>query len=451
MTRRGSGFLPQAIIRKKRDREILTAAEIRAFVLGIAQGAVNQGQIGAFTMAVFLNGMTVEERVALTLAMRDSGRIIDWVPLLGTGSIVIEKHSSGGVGDEKVTLMVLPIVAACGIFAPNISGRSLGHTGGELDLLESIPGYAIEPPTDVFLRTVKDVGTAIIGPTADLAPADRTIFHVRDVTATVESIPLIVGSILSKKLAAGPHGMVMTVPFGTGAFMREEAQAAELARALVAVAQAAGLPMVALISDLDQVLGDAVGNALQIREVIAFLQGTAQEARVRETVLTLAAEIVLLAGAATDAASALALVTAKLADGSAGDRFAAMVGALGGPADLMRDPDRYLAQADVVAPVYPTTAGFITGMDCYRIGMALVALGAGRVDPADAIDFAVGINRVAHVGDTVGPDAPLCLLHARTAQQWDRAAAELRSAYQIGDARPAAAPNFRSRLATSVA
>jgi thymidine phosphorylase len=442
-------FLPQDIIRKKRDREILTAKEIREFVLGIAQGTVNQGQIGAFTMAVFLNGMTLDERVELTLAMRDSGRVIDWQPLLGAGSMVIEKHSSGGVGDEKVTLMVLPIVAACGVFAPNISGRSLGHTGGELDLLESIPGYAIEPATDVFLRTVKDVGTAIIGPTDDLAPADRMIFHVRDVTATVESIPLIVASILSKKLAAGPHGMVMTVPFGTGAFMREEAQAAELARALVEVAQAARLPMVALVSDLDQVLGEAVGNALQIREVIAFLQNVAQEARVRETVLTIAAEIVLLAGAAPDAASALSLVAAKLADGSAGDRFAAMVSALGGPADLMRDPDRYLARADIIGPVYPATPGFVASMDCYRIGMALVAMGAGRANPDDSIDFAVGISGVAHVGDAAGPDAPLCLLHARTAPQWDRAAAELRSAYRIADRRPAKAPIFRGRIATS--
>ncbi len=207
--------------------------------------------------------------------------------------------------------------------------------------------------------------------------------------------------------------------------------------------------MVALISDLDQVLGDAVGNALQIREVIAFLQGIAHEARVRETVLTIAAEIVLLAGAAPDAAAALRMVTAKLADGSAGERFAAMVRALGGPADLMSDPDRYLAQANVVSPVYHATAGFVASMDCYRIGMALVAMGAGRVNPDDTIDFAVGINRVAHMGDAVGPDAPLCMLHARTVSQWERAAAELRSAYRIAAERPAAAPMFRGRHATS--
>jgi len=441
-------FLPQDVIRKKRDREELTAAEIRQFVTGVVQGTVNQGQIGAFTMAVYLNGMSVAERVALTLAMRDSGTMLDWKPLLGDGNKVIEKHSSGGVGDEKVTLLVLPIVAACGVFAPNISGRSLGHTGGELDLLESIPGYNIEPSNEVFVQTVKDVGTAIIGPTANLAPADRAIFHVRDVTSTVESIPLIVSSILSKKLAAGPDGMVMTVPFGTGAFMREEADAARLAKALVEVGEAAGLPIVTLISDLDQVLGDSVGNALQIFEVIAFLQGTKQEVRVREVVLTLAAEILVLAGIAADREAAFALAEGKLAGGSAADRFQAMVAALGGPADLMLNPERHLAPAEIAAPVFPLTAGFVERMDCWTIGMALVGMGAGRTNPEDKIDYAVGISRVAHLGDAVGEDAPLCWLHARTQKQWEVAAAAIRKAFLVGPEPVAPSPVFRQRFAS---
>jgi len=441
-------FLPQEIIRKKRDREELSAAEIRQFVLGIAEGSVNQGQIAAFTMATYLNGMSVAERVALTLAMRDSGTVLDWEPVLAPGSKVIEKHSSGGVGDEKVTLLVLPIVAACGVFAPNISGRSLGHTGGELDLLESIPGYTIEPSNELFLQTVRDVGTAIIGPTSGLAPADRAIFHVRDVTATVESIPLIVSSILSKKLAAGPDGMVMTVPFGTGAFMREEADAVRLARALVEVGEAAGLPIVTLISDLEQVLGDAVGNAPQIFEVIAFLQGTRQEARLRTVVLTIAAEIVLLAGAAPDPAAATSLVAAKLADGSAAERFGAMVAALGGPADLMADPARSLDRAEVIAPVPAPQAGFVHGMDCFAIGMALVGIGAGRTHPDDEIDYAVGISQVAHVGDAVGEAAPLCLLHARTPEQWEQAAAVIRQAVRTGPEPVTPPPVFRGRFAS---
>jgi thymidine phosphorylase len=441
-------FLPQDVIRKKRDREELNAAEIREFVNGVVQGTVNQGQIGAFTMATYLNGMSVAERVALTLSMRDSGTVLDWKPLLGDGSKVIEKHSSGGVGDEKVTLMVLPIVAACGVFAPNISGRSLGHTGGELDLLESIPGYNIEPSNETFLKTVKEVGTAIIGPTADLAPADRAIFHVRDVTSTVESIPLIVSSILSKKLAAGPHGMVMTVPFGTGAFMREESDAVELAKALVEVGEAAGLPIVTLISDLDQVLGDAVGNALQIFEVIAFLKGTKQEARVREVVLTIAAEIVMLAGIAPDMEAALALAEAKLADGSAAERFGAMVAALGGPADLMLDPNRHLDKAEVIAPVFASETGFVQSMDCWTIGMALVAMGAGRTNPEDKIDYAVGISQVAHVGESVSEQLPLCLLHARSQEQWEQAAAAMREAFTVGPAQVIPSPVFRQRFAS---
>jgi thymidine phosphorylase len=443
-------FLPQDVIRKKRDGEQLDAAALRAFVHGVTSGEVNQGQIGAFTMATYLNGMTVDEQVALTLAMRDSGTVLDWTPLLPPGSRVIEKHSSGGVGDEKVTLLVLPVVAACGVFAPNISGRSLGHTGGELDLLEAIPGYTIEPPSETFMHTVRDAGTAIIGPTADLAPADRMIFHVRDVTATVESIPLIVSSILSKKLAAGPDGMVMTVPFGSGAFMRDEADAVQLATALVDVARAAGLPIVALISDCDSVLGDAVGNALQIREVIAFLNGVQQEHRLREVVLTIAAEIVLLAGAAPTLASAAALVAEKLADGSAARRFASMVDALGGPADLMDDPDRYLERAAIIAPVYAETPGSVTRMDCFRIGMALVTIGAGRVNPEDRIDFSVGISNVVRVGDDVDERTPLCLLHARTQTQWEYAAGELRAAFHLG-AKASPAALFRGRLATSSA
>ncbi len=425
-------FLPQEILRKKRDGQELTAAEIREFVHGVLDGSVNQGQIGAFTMATYLKGMSIAESLALTLAMRDSGTVLNWQPCLPSGAKIIEKHSSGGVGDEKVTLLVTPLVAACGVFAPNISGRSLGHTGGELDLLESIPGYRIEPSTEDFIKTVQQVGTAIIGPTADLAPADRAIFHVRDITATVESIPLIVSSILSKKLATGAQAMVMTVPFGTGAFMHSVQDAARLAEGLIEVAHAAGLPMVALISDLDQVLGDSVGNALQIREVIEFLRGTRQEARLREVVLTLATEIVLLADKAPSREAAAALVAARLTNGSAAERFGAMVAALGGPADLLQNPERSLQSAPVVAPVFPAATGIVQRMDCWQIGMALVALGAGRAHPEDSIDYAVGIDEVTHVGDSVGPGRPLCRLHARNPEQWQRAAETIQEAFEIG-------------------
>jgi thymidine phosphorylase len=445
-------FLPQTILRRKRDGEELSAVELTEFVRGIMNGAVGEGQIAAFTMATFLRGMTVAESTALTLAMRDSGTVIDWKEIVGAGRRVIEKHSSGGVGDEKVTLMVTPLVAACGVVSPNISGRSLGHTGGELDLLEAIPGYTIEPSRELFEKVVASVGTAIIGPTADLAPADRAIFHVRDVTATVESIPLIVSSILSKKLASGAQGLVMTVPFGSGAFMATEADARELADALLAVAASAGLPMVALISDLEEVLGNSVGNALQIHEVINFLRGREQDAKLKKVVVTIAAEIVALAAVAPDREAARTLVEEKLDDGSGARKFAQMVRGLGGPADLVDLPGNYLAQAAVILPVYSERSGIVQSMDCYRIGMALNTLGAGRAQPFDAIDYAVGISRVAHVGDAVGveigAERPLCWLHAQSPEQWEIAAREIRNAVRVKPTAITPPPVIRQRLET---
>ena len=442
-------FLPQTILRRKRDGEELSADEIGSFVRGIMDGTVGQGQIAAFTMATFLRGMTVAERAALTLAMRDSGTVIDWSSLLGAKARPIEKHSSGGVGDEKVTLLVTPLVAACGVISPNISGRSLGHTGGELDLLESIPGYTIEPSRAHFMEVVSRVGTAIIGPTSDLAPADRAIFHIRDVTATVESIPLIVSSILSKKLASGAEGLVMTVPFGTGAFMRTKQDASALAKALIEVAERAGLPMVALISDLEEVLGSSVGNALEIYEVIDFLEGREQEPRLKEVVLTISAEIVAMAGIAPDLESARALVESKLDDRSGAGKFAAMVAALGGPADLIERPETYLAVATVAEPVYSAVNGIVESMDCYKIGMALVALGAGRAQASDTIDYAVGISGVAHVGDSVGRERPLCVLHAQTRGQWEVAAKAIQDAVRVTQAARVPQPVIRQRIETT--
>jgi thymidine phosphorylase len=441
-------FLPQEVVRKKRDREHLTASEIRQFILGVGDGSVSDAQIAAFTMATCLNGMSLEEQVALTFAMRDSGRVTDWKRVLPSGSRVVEKHSSGGVGDEKVTLIVTPLVAACGIYLPNISGRSLGHTGGELDLLESIPGYRIEPSRERFEAVVRDVGTAIIGPTPDLAPADRAIFHVRDITATVESIPLIVSSILSKKLAAGADGLVMTVPFGTGAFMRRPGDAVHLAQGLIEVASAADLPMVAWISDLDQVLGDSVGNSLEVLETIEFLQGDKREARLLEVVLQLAAEILVMADVTDEMENAKSLIHEKLADGSGASKFGAMVAAMGGPADLLEHPLKYLQQAPIVEAIYASEAGFIVSMDCFAVGMALVELGAGRAQPRDAIDYAVGISDVVHLGDSVVASKPLCTLHARTKEQWHEAAAKLRRAFVIRGEAGRVPPVLLERLAS---
>ncbi len=276
-----SVFLPAQIIRTKRNGGRLLPAEIERFVVGIGKGEVSEAQIGAFTMAAFLNGLTPEETTALTLAMRDSGEVVDWSETGIAPEKIIDKHSSGGTGDEKVSLILAPLVAACGIHMPMISARGLGHTGGEVDLMEAIPGCDIAPPTGLFRKAVTNAGSAIIGPTPTLAPADAAIYYVRDVTATVESVPLITSSILSKKLAAGISGLVMSVNYGSGAFMETVADAEGLASSLIDVARLSGLSMVTLLVDMDEVMGDTIGSRLQIREAIDFLSATRQEPRMR--------------------------------------------------------------------------------------------------------------------------------------------------------------------------
>ncbi|OQP86519.1 thymidine phosphorylase [Rhizobium rhizosphaerae] len=430
-------FLPQAVIRKKRDREELGEEDLRRFMAGAVDGSVSEGQIGAFTMAVYLNGMTADERVRYALAMRDSGRVLDWSAVGLSGATLIDKHSSGGVGDEKVSLIVAPLVAACGIHMPMISARGLGYTGGEVDLLDAIPGYDIAPPTALFMEAVKEIGCAIIGPTPELAPADRPIYYVRDVAATVESIPLITGSILSKKLAAGISGLVMTVPFGSGAFMGDKDDAMALAESLIAVAKGAGLKMTALLSDLSQILGDSVGSALQLREVIAFLRGDARERRLLETVLALSEEILLMGAIAQSRPEARRMAMTRLDDGSALARFAAMVQKLGGPDNFIVDPDAHLPRAAIIAPVHPDMEGYVAAMDCQAIGFALVAIGAGRKRPGDAIDHAVGLSGIAQVGTKVDKDKPLCTLHAANQNDWHRAASAIRAAITLCQTRGA--------------
>ncbi len=441
-------FLPQEVIRKKRDGETLSRDEIVRFVDGTVSGSVGPSQIGAFTMAVYLNGMSRDERVAYALAMRDSGRVIDWSEIGLSGPTLIDKHSSGGVGDEKVSLIVAPLVAACGIHMPMISARGLGHTGGEIDLLDAVPGYDTAPPSGRFRQAVKDIGCAIIGPTADLAPADRPIFYVRDVSATVESIPLITGSIMAKKLAAGISGLVMTVPFGSGAFMKTEARAEELALSMIDVAAGVDVAMTALVSDLTQILGDAVGNVLQLHEIVRFLTGDYREPRLAETVLALAGEILVMGGLAATPDAARAEAQRRMDDGSAAECFGRMVAAFGGPADFVERPDRHLEQAPVRAPVFPATDGIIQDMDCYAIGMALVGLGAGRTLPDDPVDNAVGLSAMRSVGARVGASMPICLLHARNAAAWEAASTEIREAVRIGAEAPPPMPVIRKRLST---
>src|ERR1700754_1854099 len=325
-------MLPAEVIRRKRDGHTLTAEEIGFLVGGITDGGLSDAQVGALAMALFIRGMEPAERVALTVAMRDSGTVLQW----DLDRPVLDKHSTGGVGD-KVSLILAPVLAACGAAVPMISGRGLGHSGGTLDKLDAIPGYASTPSIEVIRRVVRDTGCAIVGQTADLAPADRRLYAVRDATGTVESIPLIVASILSKKLAEGLDALVLDVKFGSGALMGQRADADALARALVDVAKGAGLDTSALITDMNEVLGTTAGNALEVREAVDHLTGAAREPRLHEVTVALAAAVLTQARLASDETGAREMVQRSLDDGSAAERFGAMVAALGGPSDFVEN------------------------------------------------------------------------------------------------------------------
>jgi thymidine phosphorylase len=435
-------MLPAEVIRRKRDGVALTREEIAFLVGGITDGGLSDAQVGALAMALFLRGMEPAERVALTEAMRDSGTVIGW----DLDRPVLDKHSTGGVGD-KVSLMLAPIVAACGGAVPMISGRGLGHTGGTLDKLDSVPGYDTTPSVEELRRVVGGAaGCAIVGQTSDLAPADRRLYAIRDATGTVESIPLIVASILSKKLAAGLDALVMDVKFGSGAFMSERADAEALARALVEVAGGAGLPTVALLTDMDQVLGSSAGNALEVHESIAYLKGEAREPRLHEVTLALAASLLAQGRLHPDEGAARAAAEQALDSGAAAERFARMIAELGGPADLMERPGDHLASAPVVRAVAPAQEGVVSGMDCRAVGLVVTGLGGNRAKESDVIDPAVGLTEIAPVGAQVGPDRPLALVHARDEAGADAAAEALRAAVRVGGEAPAERPAVAGRI-----
>jgi thymidine phosphorylase len=434
-------MLPNEVIRRKRDGHALTGQEVAFLVQGITDGGLSDAQVGALAMAIFLRGVEASERVALTTAMRDSGTVLAW----DLDRPVLDKHSTGGVGD-KVSLMLAPILAACGAAVPMISGRGLGHTGGTLDKLDSIPGYASTPSTEVIRRVVREAGCAIVGQTADLAPADRRLYAVRDATGTVESIPLIVASILSKKLAEGLDALVMDVKTGSGAFMAAHEDARELARALVEVAGGAGLPTTALITDMDQVLGSTAGNALEVREAIDYLTGASRDARLHEVTVALAAAALHAGGLAPDEDAARAAAERSLEDGTAAERFAAMVHALGGPGDLLDVPGEHLAAASVTRPATPERPGCVTGMDCRAVGLVVTGLGGNRRREDDQIDHAVGLSQIAPVGAEVGPDRPLAVVHARGDASAEEAVAALRAAVTVGPEAPEPRPVLLGRV-----
>lgn len=424
-------MLAQEIIRKKRDNRHLSDEEIDFMVKGLTDGSISEGQISAFAMAVFFNGMPMDECVALTRGMVNSGEVIDWKDLALDGP-VLDKHSTGGVGD-KVSLMLAPIVAACGGYVPMISGRGLGHTGGTLDKLESIPGYRTAPDIAQFRDVVRTAGCAIIGQTAELAPADKRFYGIRDVTGTVESVPLITASILSKKLAAGLDALVMDVKTGTGAFAQDYYMARELAQSIVSVANGAGMPTVALITDMNQVLGRTVGNAVEVAEAVDYLTNKTRDRRLHEVVMALAGDMLHLGRLASSPEEGRATALKAVESGAAAERFSRMVVALGGPSDFVDRKEVYLKAAPVTKACYPARPGRVAGVDARAIGVSVIELGGGRALASDDVDHRVGLTQVASIGDEVGPDNPVAVIHARDDAAADAAAAVVTKAIKIGE------------------
>lgn len=415
------------LIHKKRNGGELTRGELSFLVEGYSRGEIPDYQMAAWAMAVYFQGMNARETAELTLAMARSGDQVDLSPIHG---IKVDKHSTGGVGD-KTTLIIGPLVAACGIPVAKMSGRGLGHTGGTIDKLEAIPGFRTELSQEQFFEQVNGIGLAVIGQSGNITPADKKLYALRDVTATVESIPLIASSVMSKKIAAGADAIVLDVKTGSGAFMKTSADAEALAKAMVDIGTEVGRQTSAIISDMDQPLGYAIGNALEIREAIATLRGEGPS-DLTELCLALSAHMVVLGGQAPDLKTAEAMLEDRLASGAALDKFRAFVAAQGGDPSAVDEPDR-LPQAPAIVEVTAGRSGYVQRIDAEELGLAAMLLGAGRETKDAQIDYAVGLMLGRKVGDRVEADDPVAWLHARADDEKTRQIAErTRNAYVIG-------------------
>jgi pyrimidine-nucleoside phosphorylase len=419
------------VIERKRDGQELPADDIAELILGYARGEIPDYQLAAFCMAVYFQGLTSAETFALTDAMVRSGDTIDLAGALGRR--VVDKHSTGGVGD-KTTLAVGPVVAACGVPFGKMSGRGLGHTGGTLDKLEAIPGFRVELTTDEFIAQVRDIGLAIVGQTANLVPADKLLYALRDVTATVDNVSLIAASIMSKKIASGAEAIVLDVKVGDGAFMKTQADALVLAEAMLALGRRAGRDVVCVLTDMDQPLGRAVGNALEVREAVATIRGDGPP-DFTELVLDASAHLLALSDLGIDRAEARARAERAVADGSASAAYERWIRAQGG------DPaESALPKAPRVSEVFAGRTGFVHGLAALPIGQAALALGAGRHTKEDTIDHAVGIVCLKKRGDAVEEGEPLAEIHARDEAAADAAATAVLAAYELGGEPPRARP-----------
>ncbi len=430
-----STVFPQHIIARKRDGHALTRDEIASFVRGATDGSWADYQLSAMLMAIFCRGMSAQETAHYTEAMMNSGVEAD---LASVKRPKADKHSTGGVGD-KVSLHLAPMVAACGVAVPMISGRGLGHTGGTLDKLEAIPGFRVNLLIPEYRSQLERIGLALIGQTADLAPSDKKLYALRDVTGTVESIPLICGSILSKKLAEGIDVLVLDVKFGRGAFMTEKSRARELARALVSVATAMGKPTRAVLTAMDEPLGRAVGNSLEVVESVACLRGRGP-ADTMEVTFALGEQMLLLAGVAKDAAAARAHLEESIRTGAALNKFKQMVAAQGGDVGVIDEPSR-LPRARLRKVLAAPQGGFVSDVDALQVALAALKLGAGRSRADQAVDPAVGLSDLVKMGERVEAGAALAVVHANDETRLAEAEAMLREAIRIADA-PARPPKL---------
>lgn len=430
-------MLPQEIIRKTRNHEKLNSEEISFFIEKMTKGEIADIQAASWSMAIFLNGFSKEETLALTLAMRDSGEKLKWDEL--TDKPIVDKHSTGGVGD-KVSLMLAPMLAACGAYVPMIAGRGLGHTGGTLDKLDSLRGYKTSVDIERFKKTVKEAGCAIIGQTADLAPADKKLYAIRDVCATVESIPLITASILSKKLAAGLQYLVMDIKCGNGAFMETRQRAEELAKSIVDVANGAGTKTTALLTDMNSVLGKTVGNALELTEAIEYLQGKKADKRLDKVTMELCKELLINCGIAKNEDEAEDKLRKSIASGSAYEHFCKMAEMLGADMDVLNNYEQKKPQAPYVEAIYPEKSGYVESVDTREVGLGVIMLGGGRIRPEQQINYTTGFTEFCQIGDKVDNKTPLCYIHAEDKNKIGEVSKVIRNAVKISANEPEKTP-----------
>ncbi len=432
-------MIPQEIIRKKRDKQVLSKEEISQFVKGLTDGTFSEAQIAAMSMAIFSNGMIPEETVHLTEAMTQSGDIISWGDIIDS-KLVCDKHSTGGVGD-KTSIVLAPILAACGLYVPMISGRGLGHTGGTLDKFDSIPGYETQPDLETFKRVVKDVGCAIIGQTSNLAPADKKLYSIRDVVGTVESLPLITSSILSKKIASGLQSLVLDVKVGNGSFNSNIDIARDLSRSLVNVAKGAGLKCEAILTDMNQILGKSAGHTLEMLECIKFIKNENKDPRLEKITYELITSLLMMVHEISKH-EAVKKINEVISNGLAAEKFEMMVTALGGPSNILSSYEKDLKINAIKNDIFIEEKGWVERIETRQLGLILIELGGGRKQVTDKINFSVGYENVASVGEKIDPSKPILTLYSQTKEDYENVRKKICESFIVTENEPKKIPEI---------